>query len=222
MTRSNLIAAMILCAGLFSSSTPADGPPRNAPKRNGAQAEYEQTAHDAYGMGYALIERATRFDHDAVAANGERAYREAMRGATQAYEEALSAFSEAIRLEPGMYEAHTYIGYANRKLARHDRALAAYEAALRLKPDYTRAIEYQGEAYLGLDRFDAAKRNYLRLYALDAQQATKLLAAMQLWVDERRRAPEGISERDLAAASAWIESQPRSEMKVRVGEASPW
>jgi tetratricopeptide (TPR) repeat protein len=222
MVRSNLIAAMILCAGLFSSSTPADGPPRNAPKRSGVQTPYEQTAQDAYGMGYAFIERATRFDHDAVEASDQRAYREAVRGAAEAYEEALSAFSEAVRLEPGMYEAHTYIGYAHRKLARHDRALAAYDTALRLKPDYARAIEYQAEAYLGLNRFEAAKRNYLRLYALDSEQASKLLVAMQHWVDERRRAPEGLPEGELEAASAWIDSQPRGEMNVRVGEASPW
>ena len=220
MSRIDVAAMLILCAGLVPSSVPADGPPSF--KARSTEAEYERTALDAYGMGYALIERATRFDHDAAAAKEDRARREAMRGATESFEDALRAFDEAVRLEPTMYEAHTYIGYANRKLGHHERALSAYETALRLKPDYARAIEYQGEAYLGLDRFDAAKFNYLRLYALDAEQAQKLLGAMRAWVTERRRELRGVSSEHLDAAAAWTTNRPANEIEMRAGETAPW
>jgi tetratricopeptide (TPR) repeat protein len=183
---------------------------------------YDTAAQEAYGMGYASIERATRLDHDAAAATQERARETAIRDAAQAYEDALSAFEQAIALEPEMYEALTYIGYANRKLGRYDRSLAAYEAALRLKPDYVRAIEYQGEAFLGLNRFESAKRNYLRLYALDAQQADKLLIAMRRWVEERQQEARGVSDEHLANASAWLATRPSTPVSAQAHESTPW
>lgn len=222
MSRSNVLTLLILCAGLISPPVPADGPPSFQPRSTGAETEYQRMAVDAYDMGYAFIERATRFDHDAAAADDERARREAMRGATQAYEDALRAFEQAVRAEPGMYEAHTYIGYASRKLGRYDRALSAYEIALQLKPTYARAIEYEGEAYLGLNRFDDAKFNYLRLYALDTEQAEKLLGAMGLWVEERGDEPRGVSAEVRNAASAWIASRPEGAVAARADEAAPW
>lgn len=204
-------AVLVLCASLVSSHVPADGPGGYGARRKEAETEYERTARDAYGIGYALIESANRLDQDAAAATDERTRRAAMAQAVEKYEEALRAFNDAARLEPGMYEAHTYIGYANRKLGRYDRALAAYEAALRLKPDYARAIEYQGEAYLGLDRFDQAKFNYLRLYALDAGQAQKLLDAMQAWAEDRRQGGGSLSKEARDAASQWIAAHRGTE-----------
>jgi tetratricopeptide (TPR) repeat protein len=113
-----------------------------------------------------------------------------------------------------MYEAHTYIGYVNRKLGNHVEALGAYDTALRLKPDYARAIEYQGEAYLALDRFEDAKRNYLRLYALDQAQADTLLSAMHDWamhdwaMHERPHSRITSDTNVATNAAEWLKTRP--------------
>lgn len=212
---------MLLGASLQASYAPADGPAGYGARHKETQTEYRLPARDSYGMGYALIESANRLDQDAAAATDERRRRSSRAQAEAKYEDALRAFNEAARLEPGMYEAHTYIGYANRKLGRYDQSLAAYAAALQLKPDYAPAIEYQGEAYLGLNRFEQARFNYLRLYALEPLQAEKLLDAMAVWVTERRQAAAGLSQATIGAAADWIASQRRERKPVAV-QADGW
>jgi tetratricopeptide (TPR) repeat protein len=207
-------ALLLLCASLQAPYAPADGPGGYGARYKEMEAEYQRSALDAYGTGYALIESANRLDQDAAAATDERTRRVATAQANQKYEDALRAFNEAARLEPGMYEAHTYIGYANRKLGRYDPSLSAYTAALRLKPDYMPAIEYQGEAYLGLNRFEQARFNYLRLYALDSAQAQKLLDAMEAWSTDRTQRNDGISKDAINAATEWIEAQRRERKRV--------
>src|SRR5690606_26827775 len=229
------VTVLLACvAGCVSPLVCADGPPRNRARQLEPETEYGPSASEAYGTGYAFIERAARFEQDAAAARDARSRNEARAGAKLAYEDALRAMEEAVRHDPRMYEAHThigyarrkhgqhdralaayeaalelkldiadvvvrfdhahtYIGYARRKHGQHDRALAAYEAALELKPDYARAIEYQGEAFLGLDRFEQARFNYQRLYALDHEQANKLLNAMRRWAETRAREPGSVS-----------------------------
>lgn len=222
MRPTGFLVLLASIASLIASSVFADGPPRNKPRRVEPGTEYSSTALDAYGAGYAFIERATRFDQDAAAAESARARQEAIDGAKQAYEDALRAFEKAVRLDPRMYEAHTYIGYANRKLGRHERALEAYALALKLKPDYVRAIEYQGEAFLGLDRFADAKFNYQRLYALDGEQAQKLLTAMRSWLEERKVDARSVSQDQLAAASEWLNQQPHTRTEKIATEGTPW
>lgn len=203
---------------LLAASILADAPPSYGPMPLQSGTSYGTAASEAYGDGNASIERATRLDHDAAAATDERTREDARREAAQAYEDALDAFERAVELEPSMYEAHTYIGYANRKLARYDRALAAYETALRLKPDYARAIEYQGEAFLGLDRFEDAKRNYLRLYALDPGQANKLLIAMHAWAAQSTNTSNDQRE----SAAAWLATRPLPAAAAQAQESAPW
>jgi tetratricopeptide (TPR) repeat protein len=212
---------LLLGAGLQASYAPADGPGGYGARRKEAETEYQRSARDSYGMGYALIESADRLDQDADAATDERTRRTATARAKEKYEDALRAFNDAARLEPGMYEAHTYIGYANRKLGRYDQALAGYAAALQLKPDYAPAIEYQGEAYLGLNRFEQARFNYLRLYAVEPAQARKLLDAMDVWVNQRKHEAAGVAKETIDGAADWIASQRRERKSVAV-KADGW
>jgi tetratricopeptide (TPR) repeat protein len=154
------------------------------------ESAYSQRARDAYVAGTWTIEELEQATNDAT---------ERQRG----YERALRAFQEAVIAEPDMYEAHAYVGYANRKLGRYEPALRAYDAALKLKPDYVYAIEYQGEAYLGLDDFNRARFNYLRLYALDTKLAQTLLDAMQTWLGT----PAAAKSPDFITARDWIEAR---------------
>jgi tetratricopeptide (TPR) repeat protein len=151
--------------------------------------DYNQRARDAYAAGVWTLDEIAASDSKLTPSE-----------ATHVHERAQAAFEEAVRAEPTMYEAHTYLGYIHRKLGRFDRSLQAYAIALKLKPDFVHAIEYQGEAYLGMGDFDRARFNYLRLYALDQALAAKLLDAMSEWT----RVTNG-TDRD--AARAWIAAQ---------------
>lgn len=198
-------AAAILV--IAAAAAHADGPGAyrwiDKPPQSGAP---ELTAIDAYNAGYADIQRADALDA-AIAQTADRGEQRRIQRETQsAYKAALKRFSEATRQDPLMHEAHTYIGYTNRKLGRYDASLKAYAEALRINPDYPHAIEYQGQAYLGLNRIDDAKFNYLRLYAIAPNQAAKLLAAMQRWVEEHR-ADKGLTE-EVQTLAAWIASRP--------------
>ena len=181
-----LCAATVLLT--VAASVHADGPGAHRPREKPPavtpeQTAPEQTAIDAYNKGYAAIQRAEHEASVAAATTDENTRQQAQLDAQRSYKDALAQFSAAIGADPSMFEAHTYIGYANRKLGRYQTALKAYSQALRLNPDYPHAIEYQGEAFLGLNRIDAAKFNYLRLYGIAPAQADKLLAAMQQWVE---------------------------------------
>jgi tetratricopeptide (TPR) repeat protein len=184
----------------------ADGPGAYRPREQASAASVKlvdgQSAIDAYNAGYALIQRAEHYESLAAASPGERERSAASRDARTCYEESLAKFSAAVKFDPSMHEAHTYLGYANRKLGRHKAALAAYKQALRINANYAHAIEYQGQAFLGLNRVEEAKFNYLRLYALDQAQAHKLLRAMQAWADAHSaQPPERI---DVSALQEWI------------------
>lgn len=208
-------ALLVLSSSSLCSMASADGPPGYGPRRAQMEAEYGHRALDAYGRGYAQIESAHRLDLDAAASKDERTRSETQSQATQKYEDALRSFREAASAEPRLYEAHTYIGYTNRKLGRYDRALAAYEQALRIKPDYAPAIEYQGETFLALDRFEQARFNYLRLYALDGTQARKLLDAMHAWIADRERHPGALTREQLTDAAEWITARGAAQPAAR-------
>ena len=180
----------------------ADGPGGYRPKDPGPVPVSEQGAIDAYTAGYASILRAEHAENLAAAASNEAERKTALGDAQKAYQASLPNFATAVRLDESMHEAYTYMGYANRKLGRYDEALSAYERALKINPDTTFAIEYQGEAFLGLNRIDEARFNFLRLYALDQNQAAKLLRAMRAWMQANEaQPPAGI---DMPALAAWI------------------
>ncbi|HVF15320.1 MAG TPA: hypothetical protein VNA21_00355 [Steroidobacteraceae bacterium] len=198
MTRTNrrkiCIAALMLA--LTCSSVLAEKPRIYTANPLDAGVAYDQRARDAYAAGVWTLEE---IENDADPSAHTTA--EARRG----YARALRAFSEAVNAEPSMYEAHTYIGYANRKLGNYEEALVAYDTALKLKADYVFAIEYQGEAYLGVDNFGRAKFNYLRLYALDKQLASKLLEAMGTWLES----DDARNMAHLASARDWVRARMR-------------
>lgn len=178
----------------------------------------EQSAIDAYTLGYAAIQRADHHQALADASSSDAEKAEAERAARDFYKESLRHFQEAIRQDGAMHEAYTYLGYANRKLGKHAEALAAYEQALRIFPDYPHAIEYQGQAFLGMQRFDEARFNYLRLYALNKGQAAKLLQAMRAWVAAHRN--DAQKDEQIENFATWVAH--RSELTRGDVPTSGW
>jgi tetratricopeptide (TPR) repeat protein len=199
----------------------ADGPGAYRPTARSAPpppAISEQSAIDAYNVGYAAIQRADHAQALAEASSKASEKSEAERAARDAYAGSLPHFAEAVRLDAYMHEAYTYLGYANRKLGNHAKALEAYEQALRIFPDYPHAIEYQAQAFLGLNRVDQARFNYLRLYALNKGQAAKLLQAMRAWVAAHQNDPP--KDIDMAAFSEWVAQ--RTELTANDVVTSSW
>lgn len=195
----------------------ADGPGAYRPPKPRAALPApisEQSAIDAYTLGYAAVQRADHHQALADASLSDAEKKAAERAAGDFYKESLRHFEEAIRLDGSMHEAYTYLGYANRKLGNHTEALAAYEQALRIFPDYPHAIEYQGQAYLGMKRLNEARFNYLRLYALNKGQAAKLLQAMRAWVDAHR------TDAETHEFAEWVAH--RSEMTRSDVPSSSW
>lgn len=194
----------LLWVTLTAAPAHADGPGAFRPpaRPSAAPVISELRAIEAYNLGYAAIQRADHAQALAEAASDPQEKEQSQSTASQAFEESLQHFEEAVRLDASMHEAFTYLGYANRKLGRHSKALAAYGRALSINPDYPHAIEYQGQAFLGLNRLDDARFNYLRLYALDKRQAGKLLQAMQSWVAAHKGAP--LQDADVNAFADWV------------------
>jgi len=207
MQRSRTWLAVIALLGAVTAAY-ADGPGGYRPKDRGAAPLSEQRAIDAYTAGYASILRAEHAENLAAASTNETERKAALSSAQEAYRLSLPHFTEAARLDSSMHEAYTYLGFANRKLGRYDESLRAYEQALKINPDAVHAIEYQAEALLGLNRLEEVRFNYLRLFALDQQQAAKLLQAMRTWLEANKgKPPAGI---DMPALAAWVESQAAS------------
>jgi tetratricopeptide (TPR) repeat protein len=199
------IALIVAAAAMtfVAAAVFADGPGAYRPVEKPTNSRPpELGAIDAYNAGYAEIRRADEFSAQADAA----------RQAKAAYKAALKEFATAVKRDPSMHEAYTYIGYAHRQLRDYDAALKAYEKALRINPDYPQAIEYQGEAFVKLGRMDEAKFNYQRLYAVSPPLAAKLLASMQQWVGSHRSS-------DTAELEAWMSE--RAALAAKAGNDRP-
>jgi len=88
------------------------------------------------------------------------------------YTEAVTAYSQAIDLDPGCAAAYARRGNAYGHLREYERALADYDCALALDPYDAVACNNRGNAYDGLRQYHKAIADYDRALALDADYAT--------------------------------------------------
>jgi tetratricopeptide (TPR) repeat protein len=72
------------------------------------------------------------------------------------YEQALSAFQEAIRLKPDYWEAWYNLGVIYSILGQYDKGVSAFQEAIRLKPDYVIAWYNLSVSYGRLGQYDKA------------------------------------------------------------------
>jgi len=66
----------------------------------------------------------------------------------QQYDKAIKAFSTAIELIPGDFEAYNYRGVARTHKGDYDGAIADYTKALQIKPEYAEALNNRGYAWV--------------------------------------------------------------------------
>jgi tetratricopeptide (TPR) repeat protein len=205
-----LLVALGACAARPDSAAqaagtgPASMPEPRMPDR---QITPEQQATTAYNAGVKQINKAADYEADAAKASNPEKRDKALKKASACYEKALDDFHDATSLNPSMYQAWNYTGFAERHLGRYDNALSSYGQALRLKPGFVEAIEYRGEAYLGLNRLDDARQAYMDLFSASRKHADQLLAAMQKFVDTRRTDPAGMPPQALDEFAKWVQER---------------
>ncbi len=90
------------------------------------------------------------------------------------YQDALSAFNQAILLKEDDPEAWNYKGEALFRLERPEEALVAFKKALEIRPLLTRALHNKGAALLDLDRLKEALAVYKLLIRRNASDGKDL------------------------------------------------
>src|SRR6202011_358241 len=77
------------------------------------------------------------------------------------YEEALTAYDQAIRLNPNFFYTYYYKGNTLRHLKRYEEALTAYDQSIRLNPNYADDAYYnKGNALREIKRYKEALTAY--------------------------------------------------------------
>jgi tetratricopeptide (TPR) repeat protein len=205
-----LLVAIGACAALPDSAAQASGSgSMSMPQPSMQQREVtpEEQATASYNSGVKQIHKATDYEEDAAKAGTPEKREKALKKASDAYEKALDSFQDATSLNPTLYQAWNYMGFAQRHLGRYDSALTSYAEALRLKPGFADAIEYRGEAFLGLNQLEDARQAYMELFGTSRKHADQLLGAMQKFVDVRRSDPKGIEPQALDEFAKWVQER---------------
>jgi len=173
----------------------------------GAMRNREEAAKIAYRSAVRIIKNAKDYDADAAKATTPEKIAKARDKAQKSYQEAITKLIDVVGLDPKMYEAWNYLGFASRHLGHYEDALSSYEKALELNPAYPDAIEYRGEAYLGLNMIDDAKDAYMKLFRDSRPLANELMTAMRQWADARRKDAQGLSPSDVEAFAKWMDER---------------
>lgn len=160
----------------------------------------EQLAVENYNRGISYRDKAWEYEKEATQEDGARATTRLMKKATKAYKSAAKRFRSAVKYEPRLYQAHSSLGYALRKLGNYEASLSAYNQSLELKPDYAEAIEYRAEAWLALGNIEGTKSSYLQLVKLDPERADELMKAIEAWLENP---PDNASPDSVADLEAW-------------------
>lgn len=87
------------------------------------------------------------------------------------FEEAVTAFKQAIKLKPDYAEAHSNLGDAYAQLKQFKKAIDEYKQAIRYKPDLAMAYNNMGTAYYELGEHKKAIEAYKEAIRLDPKRA---------------------------------------------------
>jgi tetratricopeptide (TPR) repeat protein len=173
----------------------------------GAMRNRQEAAKIAYNSAVRTIKNAQDSDADAAKAATPEKSAKAHEKAQKYYQEAVTKLIDVVGLDPKMYQAWNYLGFANRHLGHYEDSLSSYAKALEINPNYPDAIEYRGEAYLGLNRIDDAKDAYMALFRDSRPLANELMTAMHHWADARRKDAQGLSPTDVEAFAKWMDER---------------
>ena len=84
-----------------------------------------------------------------------------------AYFEAMQAFEKALEEDPGLADAHLYIGNIHARQNRHAAAIDAYEKAVDADAEFAEAYNNLGSMYANVDRTEDAMAAYRKALSLN-------------------------------------------------------
>ena len=87
------------------------------------------------------------------------------------YEQALTAYNLAIKLDPQLAEAYNNRGIVKYELGQFAEAVADYTRAIQLKDNYFDALNNRGNAYINAEQFQNAERDLLAALKLNSKSA---------------------------------------------------
>jgi tetratricopeptide (TPR) repeat protein len=139
------IAGLALCAPQLSpAQANKDGKEANKLARDGAEASKNQEWDKAVD----LLRKATALDHkyaqNLAAVYQQRGYAAAT---NQQFQDAISDYSEAIKITPEDARIYEQRAAVEMKLSDNDKALADYSQAIKLKPNEVRYYGYRSYIY---------------------------------------------------------------------------
>ena len=167
----------------------------------------EEKAINSYQRGLKHRDKAAKFEQKAADEKSEKKFAKLQKKIAKEYRKAIDDYEKAISYYPMLYQAHSSLGYALRKVKRYEESLAAYNQSLDINPFYHDAIEYRGEAYLGLNRLDDAKAAYMQLFQENRPLADQLIAAMINWVAARRVDADGLDVLVVEHFAEWVDQR---------------
>lgn len=210
--------ALSCCGLILAPSAQAAGGAPATPSIPEAPESPEQNAEMHYNRGLEARDKAWELEKEAAEAEGAKAEK-LMKKARKEFEKAVKFQRNAITANSRMYQAHSSLGYALRKLGEFEASIEAYNEALSIEPGYTEAIEYRAEAYLALNRLEEAKEAYLLLVRNDQARADELMTAMKKWLEANEAGDSSVSAAELEAFASWVEE--RAEVAGHLAMSAP-
>lgn len=92
--------------------------------------------------------------------------------ATKQYEKAIKAYSEAIRLEPGLMPAYHNRGLARRNSGHLETALDDFSKVIELRPDMVEGYCNRGQTYMRLEKYERAIRDFNKVIEMDPEHVS--------------------------------------------------
>jgi tetratricopeptide (TPR) repeat protein len=206
-----LFAITLMVAPVQWGIAGGGGPTNNSDSPAGAVTSELQNAvgaaKSAYYRGLSSVRKAQMYDAEAAKTSTPEKYANAHTKAQRAYGESLSAFIDAVAIQPTLSQAWNYLGFANLHLGNYEDAASAYTKALELNPNNPGAIAYRGEAFLGLNQIEDVKAAYLALFRDSPSLASELMTAMRQWTDARRQNAQDLSPAEVELFAKWIDER---------------
>lgn len=166
-----VIFAALVAFGAVPTSAAADD----------AQTCMTQSGDDAIAACSRAIASNKFTDNDLAALYARRGNAQMEKGS---FDQAITDFDEAIRLNPN--DAHTFDhrGIAYYEKGDKDRAFADYDAAIRIDPQYAHAYANRGVAWMRKGNYDRAIADYDEAIRLDPNDALNYTNRGNAWGDK--------------------------------------
>jgi len=164
----------------------------------------EDTALNKHKSGRKERDKGVKYEQKAARQSNEEKRNKYLTRAKEEYEKAATSFQEAVEIKSDFHEAWKDLGFVYRKTGDFDGSLRAYDKALQLKPDYAEAFGERAESFLWMNRLDEAKQAYMHLFPRRRDLADRLMAAMQDWVDAKKREPSGVDATLIQDFADWV------------------